>query len=174
MVTPISLSTFTAKANSKKQVAVQWQTANEINTNHFNIQRSTDNRNFVTVGKVEAKGTGSNYLFNDDINGISAKLLCYRLESVDADNLKQYSRVVTIKFGELITTEIFPNPASSYITLSRSLGNTEIIVISDIIGNTVMSQQVSGYKTPINIAGLAKGMYVIHTQHGNNLIFIKE
>lgn len=175
VVTPINLSSFTAKAASNnKSVAVQWQTANEINTIHFNVQRSTDNRNFVAVGKVEAKGSGNTYLLTDDINGITAKQIYYRLQSVDADNLKQYSRVVSVKLGTTAKAEIFPNPTRNYIVLTRNSNNAEMIIISDLNGKSVLSQQVAGYQAQVNINKLAEGIYILQTQNGDRIMFIKQ
>jgi hypothetical protein len=59
---------------------------------------------------------------------------------------------------------IYPNPASSYISLSFAGNNSQLVSvdISDIIGKKVYSQLHSpANDTTINISGLAKGTYFL-------------
>ncbi len=52
---PIHLLNFSATPLNKT-VNLQWQTATEINSNYFLIERSTDGTNFTTIGKQPAAG----------------------------------------------------------------------------------------------------------------------
>ena len=51
---PLTLLNFSlTKQNTTARL--NWQTANEVNTAYFNVQRSPDAINFTTVGKVSCK-----------------------------------------------------------------------------------------------------------------------
>jgi hypothetical protein len=51
-----------------KNVAVNWTTANEINVSHFNIQRSSNGKDFINIGKVKANNKNYNeYSFTDPL-----------------------------------------------------------------------------------------------------------
>ncbi|MEI6185477.1 MAG: hypothetical protein WCP65_08105, partial [Bacteroidota bacterium] len=87
---PVTLTYFKVQGG-KLYNTLSWQTATEINTSHFNIQRSTTGKDFTTIGKVPAKGA-SEYTFNDNEKS-AAKTLYYRLEIVDKDGTISYSEV---------------------------------------------------------------------------------
>ena len=75
---------------------LNWQTTNEIDVSHFNIQRSINGKNFTTIGKINA--SCCKYYFTDDkLPMTTDKLtLYYRLEIVDKDGSKQYSYVMVV------------------------------------------------------------------------------
>ncbi len=52
---PLTLLDFTVTKNGNI-AQLKWQTANEVNTSHFDIERSTDGVNFTAIGKVDAAG----------------------------------------------------------------------------------------------------------------------
>ena len=63
VVTPVKISKYEVRSKissgKQKQVLNFWTTLTELNTSHFNIQRSTDGNQFITFGKVIAKGVGT-------------------------------------------------------------------------------------------------------------------
>ncbi len=92
---PLTLLNFTG-VKQLDIIQLKWQTTNEINTSYFNVQRSTDALNFTTVGVVKANNTSSinNYSYPDNIAGLSAEKLYYRLQEVDIDGrvaIQRYS-----------------------------------------------------------------------------------
>gem|GEM_PF-2514777 len=158
---PVTISSFAAIAN-KGSIQTNWQTATELNTNHFAVQRSTDGINFSAVGTVMAKGSGANiYSFTDSkpANGINY----YRLQSVDKDGSSNYSKVVSVTFGDNQSLSIIPNPARDFATISFSKTvDKATIVVYDITGKAVIKQSLSGtnaYK--LNTQTLTNGIYVI-------------
>jgi hypothetical protein len=50
---PVVMGNFTVQRKSNN-VAVNWQTQQEINLKSFEIQRASGNQNYITVGKVSA------------------------------------------------------------------------------------------------------------------------
>ena len=63
VVLPLTLLDFIAKPQ-KDNIALNWQTANEINFSGFELQRGTDAQNFSTITEVKGKGAGD-YVYND-------------------------------------------------------------------------------------------------------------
>ena len=159
LVTPVSLSTFTA-TKQKKNVLLNWQTATETNTSHFNIQSSTNGKDFETVGSVNAKGAGT-YSFNDPLTIHDSRFtkLYYRLEIVDKDGSKTYSdiRELTMDNGRLT---ISPNPAKDIVYIAGKA--MQHITIMDNAGKIVVNKTLNSVdNTSINITNLAKGVYFI-------------
>ena len=52
---PVKITNYQLRITNEKQVKNSWATSSEINTSHFNIQRSIDGKNFETIGKVNSK-----------------------------------------------------------------------------------------------------------------------
>ena len=126
-----------------------WVTSSEINVSHFNVQRSIDGINFITVGKVVAKGA-SKYSFIDNTN--LTGVVYYRLEVVDKNGGLSYSEIkqLIIDNGQLI---ISPNPAKDFISISG--GNIKEVRISDVSGRVILI----GEGNKVDIRGLVSGSY---------------
>ena len=144
-----------------------WVTASEINISHFNVQRSIDGINFITVSKVVAKGA-SKYSFIDNSN--LTGVVYYRLEVVDKNGALSYSEIkqLIIDNGQLI---ISPNPAKDFITISG--GIVKEVRISDVSGRVLLTSK----DKKIDIRSLVSGVYyiAIETINGNHVVqkFIK-
>jgi hypothetical protein len=157
---PLNFISFTATPQDNKAM-LKWQTAEEVNTAYFNIQRSIDGNDFVTIGKVNARGNGNgNYVYADPLSSLKGNVVYYRLQSFDKDGRSQYSKVKGIKLTRPVYS-ISPNPARSFITIS---GNDAVsVTITDETGRQVLS----GKSHRIDISRLSKGIYFMHI-HGVN------
>ncbi|HYF32178.1 MAG TPA: kelch repeat-containing protein [Chitinophagaceae bacterium] len=154
-------------AQRNQQVAVQWETAAEINTSHFNVQRSKDGRNFMTIAKVAAAGNGSKtYEFMDaaiDHQNIS---LYYRIEAVDLDGTIKYSSIKSIKIGQRIQFTIGPNPARNYFIIDGD--NIDRIEVFDLRGRRVYSRRIASIADRnIHTSGWSNGMYIVKLTDGD-------
>ena len=172
---PVELVNFNAKEQSNK-IFVKWQTATEVNTSHFNVQKSNDGSNFKTIGTVASKGNSS-YSFVDVMVDKLSSTIYYRLEIVDKDGSKTYSKVesLMIKYKQQ-TTNIYPNPAKDLIYLTNK--NIKQVKITNSFGSVVVVLNNVENNKPINICNLASGVYAIQiiTHTGETVFnkFIKE
>lgn len=160
---PLTLLNFTA---SKKNnlVDLSWQTADEINTSHFTIQRSSDGANFKAVGNVNAKGSGSiknNYSFSDNIASVTTNKVYYRLQMFDKDGKNSFSKIVPVDIKlSGVSFTIKPNPARSYCTVVTNADNATMTIIN-LSGKVVFKQTLSSAgEHKINVSAIAKGMYI--------------
>jgi hypothetical protein len=157
--------------NEKKFAHLQWQTANEINTSYFIIEKSTDCMQWKQAGKINAHPNNGNYDFDDDITGASAKIF-YRLQIVDADGEKTFSRIVVIDNKDVSASFVsaYPNPVTDGIFSLNFYSNDNDkvwIKVFDVSGNEVYSSDKlnipAGYTT-MKIAALQNkpaGIYVV-------------
>ena len=165
---PLTLLNFNAvKQNNKVQLS--WKTANEVNTSHFNIQRSTNVVNFTTIGKVNAAGTSlqSSYGFADDVSQLKTNKVYYRLQQEDKDGKITLSNIVVVSITAGNTQfAMLPNPAKNYFTIIPD-GNIDLsnatINISSFTGKLVLSKKLStNSQQRVDISALAKGMYMVN------------
>ena len=187
IVTPLKIVSYEAtpqpslNGEGAKSVLNKWTTTNEVNVSNFGVQRSADGKNFVTIGKVEAKNKTTNeYQFNDELRDLesSIKNLYYRLQMVDKDGKMSYSVIKEIRLNQLTNQliNIYPNPAKNEVTIDRkwSAFTKENIVISDVAGKVVSTFQLTAPIQKIDIDKLTNGVYIMRFENGERLKLIKQ
>ncbi len=166
---PITLLAFTATPQ-KSTVLLQWQTATEINTSHYAVQRSTDAQHFSTIGKLFAAGNsavGKQYNFTYDVSGLLAtyNAFYYRLQVVDKNGQVTYSKIAKAIFGgQTLAAIATPNPVKNQLTLHISNYNgNAVVVVYDMAGRAVrrLNQYTNKSGISLNTTDLAKGTYII-------------
>jgi hypothetical protein len=118
-VLPVHLLSFGAEKTGSS-VRVKWQTANEANMKEYVVERSTDGATFRSLITVTAKGAAANdYSLADDVQGITAARLYYRLKGVEKSGSVIYSPVASIRLsGEgILQLQVTPNPAKGPIAV---------------------------------------------------------
>ncbi len=144
---PVKLTDFTVKRSGNNAV-LNWNTSFEINTDHFDIERSYDGINFSSVGSKQATGnstTDINYQYIDPIN-LSAGNIYYRLNTLDVDGKSTYSKIVVLRLSGSVVKDftVYPNPFTSNLKLELSSNKeTEVIIrISDALGQLVINRSI--------------------------------
>jgi len=167
------LMNFTATA-VKAKVQLNWKTASEINTNYFEIQRSTNGINFVTAGKVKAvnNGMGNSYSFTDasPANGKNY----YRLKEVDVSGSSIYSSIVFVQLNSNNNFRIFPTLVTDHlhITITQTPAT---VIIYNTMGKPVKTINLNSVESDINVSSLPAGTYIIRNTTSNSALkFIKQ
>jgi hypothetical protein len=175
---PVKLTTFDATPQGSK-VLLQWHTASEINTSHFEVERSANGSSFNAIGSVAAQNAPGSHAYSfTDASPVGAGNY-YRLRMVDLDGTFSYSAIAYVKLGTSLGMDVYPNPAHDQLTLTlvAEKPGKETVQIFDATGKLIKSLEwrlVTGVnKTQLKIVSLNPGTYFIKT---NNLVtnFIKE
>jgi hypothetical protein len=177
-VVPVTLSKFDYLLKNNT-VALQWQTENEINSSHFEIERSTDGVNFERIGKVLAAGasaTSKQYNFVDE----NPKYINhYRLKLVDLDATSTYSKILFVKVQQASAIKVIENPVKDNLPLNITINASKIknITLFDFMGRQLKTiKPFSGFQN-VDIANLASGKYLVQLittdGEGYNTAFIK-
>ena len=69
--------------------------------------------------------------------------------------------------------EIYPNPANDFVTIKTHNNIGDLITISDISGRTLITEEVTADDIQINIAYLAKGLYIIKVGDKSEKLIIR-
>lgn len=164
---PLNLIRFTGEPTNAG-VKLVWETSNEINLSHFEIEESSDGRTFNIVSRIEPHAsTNLIKVYETEVRNRIAGSAFYRLKMVDTDGKYQYSQILNLK-QRLQTRKISvgPNPFNDRITLSFQAEKTGkiIIVINDVLGRQVlklsrMAQEGTNIITIDNLSNLQKGIY---------------
>lgn len=167
---PISLLGFDIALHPNKLAAViDWETAAEINNDHFTIERSYDGQNWEELTKVMGNGNSSNqisYRFIDD-NPIIGRSY-YRLVQTDYDGTIHTFAPKFFMIDNVVSTiKLYPNPAEDIITVEGNTNELSVLRMYNILGVDVTANVVltsnSNNKMQLDISNLASGVYFVKT-----------
>jgi hypothetical protein len=159
----ISLNAFNAiKVNNT--VRLSWSTAQEINSNHFDVLRSADGITWTTISMVAAAGNSSSVLNYSvvDNNPLKGKNL-YKLRFVDNSGKQSFSDIKMILFTARFSVIVYPNPVRDRINITLgSNGNSPVeITLVNATGAVVGKYITQSTSYSIDVTGLSKGMYIL-------------
>ena len=166
---PVELTTFTAASNGK-EVILNWSTATEVNNQGFEVQRSRDGSEFLTVEFIEGNGTTTeqqNYTYID--RNLENGKYYYRLKQVDFDGSYEYSSVAEVDFrafSSFLLEQNYPNPFNPTTTISfgiQSKSNVNITILNAIGEEVALilneAREPGFHQIEFNAANLPSGVY---------------
>ena len=145
-VLPLAMLEFAAQ-KLDAGVQLKWTTDKEINTSHFEIERSADGRNFEQIGEVKAFSTiGRNSYGFIDSHPLSANY--YRLKMFDKNGRYSFSKVNIVLYEGVVIARVQPNPFHEWIHLYLKLEEDETIKVDimDINGALVFTKSFKAIK----------------------------
>ncbi|SDF51350.1 Por secretion system C-terminal sorting domain-containing protein [Dyadobacter soli] len=165
---PVTLIDFSG-AKVENTIALKWNTAEETNSDHFDVQRSADGRNWATIAVQKSQGESYqvvNYGYVDKKPGAGVNY--YRLKMVDTDKTFAYSKIIKVDFDNpALLSEFYPNPVSDVLNLKSSDWNqVKSVEIHSLTGLSVYKSGKAASKT-IDVKNLPVGMYILTITHKN-------
>ncbi len=182
-VVPVELTSFTG-AFVGNNVELKWSTATELNNRGFEIQRSSSNSEFITVGFVEGNGTTTeqhHYTYKDkDVSGF----LRYRLKQVDYNgNFEYYNLSGIAEIGipaKFNLSQNYPNPFNPTTKINFDIPNDSRVNITvyDIAGRDIKTivnefKNAGYYTVQFDASGMSSGIYFCKLQTSDYSSIIK-
>jgi hypothetical protein len=173
---PVKLSTFTASAKNNHSL-LAWSVENQdVNSSHFEIQRSADGSNFDNIGRGDATNNSqASYTYTDKNVSLSGTVY-YRLKMVDKDGEVSYSDIKTVHLDkQSFAVRLYPNPVQSFTTITISLENTQPVNVSvnDALGKQIKQIHFAGQtgenERTLDLSTINSGTYLITIQVGNKI-----
>ena len=174
---PVELVNFNA-INKGNENILDWNTASEINSSRFVIQKSKDGQNFTDIGTVKAAGTSTtaqSYVFTDTNPYVGINY--YRLNQVDMDGKEEFSKIVSVVWmseGQHIFS-IYPNPTQDILTVDHT-GTVETFEIVNTLGQIIKTIKPTGNtgQTEIKTTELISGIYFLRVNQNEIVRFVKD
>lgn len=177
---PLNLLSFTAQLD-QSETYLKWITSKEINTSQFEIERSTNNIVWTSLGSVNALDKEVNNYSFVDLNpkfGINY----YRIKFIDTDGKYNYSNIQTVENGsDAFQFSIYPNPAQNKIYLQFKDPAYEVyyIKLTNEIGRVIYMLPKPQLGDGLDVSKLAKGVYYLQVTDNKTMKtftkkFIKE
>ncbi len=164
---PVLLSSFSAQKEAQTAL-LSWSTAEEINSERFEVEHSLNGKNWQKIGQVAAKGNSNDkqwYSFTD-VNPANGSNL-YRLRMVDRDGSFDYSRVKSLEFEINIETALYPNPVAERLLLKTDdLTKISRVQLFNSMGVAVI-QSDSVSNDGLDVKNLPTGLYVVKVTRNN-------
>lgn len=135
---PVDMLSFNAVNNNNQTVSVNWQTASEINSDYFELQRSSDLTNWRSLTHVASAGNSTatkNYFYLDKEPTTKNY---YRLTQFDLDGIPTeygpvYVELDPIDKKEATIKYVQPNKLTYYIPTPQQVS----IELINVLGQTV-------------------------------------
>ena len=144
-------------------MVLYWNTANEINLQQYEVEKSTDGLTYNKITSIPAKGNTSN-TYNVTDNAPTKGFNYYRLKIIDKDGRFNYSNIVTADFSAKEKISISPVPAKDYIIVNGT-DNFNQLQITDVTGKTVRLMNKNSTNR-YSMTGLNSGIYFVRLTGG--------
>jgi hypothetical protein len=148
---PTTLSVNLLNFNAKQvdeQINLTWKTANEKDFSHFELQRSTDAKEFGSIAKVT--GNKASIYNHTDVNP-SEGINYYRLKMVDLDGKSTLSDIVSVTFEK----------GANFVSVENPANNGEFKVMTNLKNPRFTLLTTFGSKVETNIVSLQNNIYAI-------------
>jgi hypothetical protein len=126
-----TIQDFTAVPNGNS-ILLQWLATNQEPNTTYDIQISTDGRNFTTLGEAEndaaSTGTSSKYQYQYNLDPANMGKLYFRVEETDGTGNVGYSEIVVVdpnnNSANDISYQTYPNPATNSLLFQFNSNQT--------------------------------------------------
>ena len=173
---PLTLVDFTVKEDNQKAIA-SWTTTDEINTSHFELERSADGNNFQKIAAIPAMNAPGDHKYNYvDAQPFNGKNY-YRIKMVDIDGTYTYSRIASLNGTETkAISTIYPNPASDRVNVVIAENSNDLsIQLISLDGKILQTKRFAVRGThQFNVAKLSAGIYFIKVSNGEIHKLVKQ
>ncbi|MEP6514329.1 MAG: T9SS type A sorting domain-containing protein, partial [Parafilimonas sp.] len=158
-------------------VQLAWTALNEIDIDHYEVERSADARVFTMLGNIAAKNTGSSADYNFADQKPNTGNNYYRIKVFDKNGAIYYTQIINVPInangGAAIT--IYPNPVSNgrfTLQMTNMAAAKYNLLIYDAKGRLVFSKTIehTGGSASQSIdlpAGIAAGVYQVNVISNN-------
>jgi len=152
-----------------------WDVSGDEKNNYFQIQRSTDGRNFSNIQKVEAlkNGRSDNSYETLDLNlsKLGSKEVYYQIAQFDQDGTKTMSPVRKLSvdgLGKAVVAYPNPTPANAKLVVDAPEAGKGQIILRDNLGRQVQNINAQFNKGinqfELQMSGLSNGDYKVTVQ----------
>ncbi len=188
---PVALLSFKAE-KQENAAALTWQTTEEKNFSHFEVERSTDALTWGTIGVVPGRdrsGAVSRedtnrgaYSFRDNLTTADYQSAIvpyyYRLKMVDLDGTYGYSPIESVLFeGDSPLLSAYPNPSQKGMVKLEVKGVLPTgIVVYDLSGRRaeVHARSIRNSYYELDFSRVVSGTYTILVFHESGVVTRKQ
>ncbi|HLZ87528.1 MAG TPA: G8 domain-containing protein [Puia sp.] len=173
---PVTFVSFSADRSSDGPVQLTWNTANEIDNSHFEIERSLDGSDWTSVATVAAGNSSlaDTYNYNDATAPVAQTW--YRIRQVDLDGKYLYSKIVLA--GATANAQATIIASGRTVTIfPEKLAGGRLMVRLITPGGQVLQQQSfesASSRIDLSLSTSANGIYLVQVTDGSQWSVVKK
>jgi hypothetical protein len=166
---PVTGLTLVAR-KEQSRIALNWFTLTEINSSHFELERSKDGLLFEKIAQTPAAGNSNNRRDYDYTDAQPfAHLNYYRIKQVDRDGRFAYSTMQLVRMNDTKLFLVFPTVTNSSITIS-GIAETLQVKLYNAAKQLVKTESVHTATALINMRQLPAGNYWLLIEKDGQLL----
>ncbi|HUC81744.1 MAG TPA: hypothetical protein VMR70_12565, partial [Flavisolibacter sp.] len=130
LVLPLTLTAFTATRQGQGSL-LTWKVSAEENVQFYTVERSSDGRQFTTVGSLPSPGNTTqerSYRLPDATPLKGANY--YRLKITEAGGKISYSPVRLLSFDAIPRIAVYPNPVQDHVTITGLESGMQVLLFN--------------------------------------------
>lgn len=170
---PVNLVRFSAREAAEGGIDLAWATAGEKDNDHFEVQYSSDARNFRVGGLVKGAGTTAgpaSYEFRLQ-QSFPTGHAYLRLKQVDTDGSFDYSNIVAVQITSGRGDALYPNPSAGLVTVR--LANHEQPEVIRVYDATGRLRYQAANTDQVDISALPVSAYSVEVTGKNGVVWVK-
>jgi hypothetical protein len=179
IVLPVSMGEIKCKLSNNTAI-IEWSTYSESGANYFDLERSSDGRNYEVIKTIAASGNSSTtkyYKWIDNGLPTNKEVIFYRIKMVDQNGKFEYSKVISLKpsvntyIENIYPTVITGNELVKIKMVSNTAQSASIKVFSpagQLLSEQVQMLQKGGNEFLLNkFISAGRGVYILKIKAGN-------
>jgi hypothetical protein len=160
---PVTLATFDAKKEGAT-AHLNWTTTSESNSDHFDVQHSSDGKSWKVLTILQAQGESKGTVTYNYTHTSPLATNLYRLKMVDIDGTFAYSSIKNLSFEVNALMQIYPNPTADRIkfTSNEQISNVKLYNVNGVL---VLNTKPNS-ANEVDLTQLAQGTYFVKVNDG--------
>ena len=173
---PVTLVSFAAVREGQASM-LRWSTSEEVNSDYFEVQHSTDAKKWAKLGEVRSHGESRalrHYSFTHENPAAGDNF--YRLKMVDIDETFAYSRIRRLGFdaAHMLSVTTFPNPVSDELVIDHhDWASVTGLSLFDKSGKKIASQAQTASNV-LDVSSFSSGAYVLQIAHKDGSVLSRK
>lgn len=166
IVLPLTLVSFTGSIK-QQDALLQWHTTSEENVSAFDVENSTDGKNWTKLKTISAANRPGEHHYSFTHSKMGSGDQFYRLLIRDLDGSFKLSHILLLNGGKGFKVNVYPNPAVNTLQVVIPSLLPSRIMMYDLAGKLVLQQTLTNTLTTIPVDPLKPGMYFVTVINGN-------
>lgn len=160
LILPIELKYFKTTCNNGVN-HIEWATSSDHNNHHFEIEKSTDGKNYITIATVKtAEGNSAEKKYVVTDVGLAEAVVYYRMKQIDNNGNFTYTEPTAVNCNTKQEINVYPNPSNGIFTIKGIASENEVLV-TNLMGQELYHEINLTDITEIDLRHLNQGVYFV-------------
>lgn len=163
---PVELLYFKGELTAKEYVNLEWVTSTEINNDYFEVQHSTNGKNYRTLTTINGNGTTQEETYYTHIHQTPSRgVNFYRLKQFDYDGQFTVHDEVRV-YIQSTDVVLAPNPVIDVLSISTT-SPTEVTIVNQ--NGQIVFTTFLATSDVIDLQHLPANIYFVQLKQGNTI-----